>query len=139
MHYAVVKGQLIEQGLSLEIQDKQIRKEMKLHFSWSPGLPLDDAKVELFIEIFREVVGTLDPKSVRTSKYSCEDENVSYGQLDARVTDILMAKCSEHFLPSELQSLGRFVETHSDDGGLMAIIKRRSVSVEPHAESCATK
>jgi hypothetical protein len=55
------------------------------------------------------------------------------------VADILMAKCSEHFLPSELQSLARFVETHSDDGGLMAIIKRRSVGVEPRAESCATK
>jgi hypothetical protein len=112
---------------------------MKLHFSWSPGLPLDDAKVDLFIEIFREVVGTLDPESVRTSEYSCEDENVSYGQLDARVADILMAKCSEHFLPSELQSLARFVDTHRDGCDVMALIKRRSVRVEPRAESCATK
>jgi len=139
VRYTVVKGQLIEQGLSLEIQDKQIRKEMKLHFSWAPGKPLDDVKVDLFIALFREVVGALDPQTVSTSEYSYEDDTISYGQPDSSVIDVLMAKCSQHFLPSELELLRRFVDTHRDGCDVMALIKRRAVSVEQRAESCAIK
>jgi|SRR5262245_10664089 len=130
VRYAVVEGRLVEHDRTLEIQDRQIRKEMKLHFSWAPAPPLDDAKVDRFIEIFRALVVTLDPKSMLPSEYSCENADVSYGRLDAQVIHALMAKCSEHFSQSELQSLGRFIETHSDDDGLMAPILRRSVRIE---------
>lgn len=133
VRYAVVKGRLVEHDMTLEIQDREIRKEMRRHFSWAPGQPLNDAKVDRFIEIFRALVGTLDPKSVRPSEYSCENADVSYGRLDAQVIHALMAKCREHFSPSELQSIGRFVETHSDDDGLMAPILRRSVRIEPRS------
>ena len=138
-HYAVVNRRLIESGPRLEVQEHEIRKEMKLHFSWAPGKPLDDTKLDLFIALFREVVGALDPQAVSTSEYSYEDDTISYGQPDSSVIDVLMAKCSQHFLPSELELLRRFVDTHRDGCDVMALIKRRSVSVEPCAEPCATK
>lgn len=112
---------------------------MKLHFSWAPGKPLDDVKLDLFIALFREVVGALDPQTVSTSEYSYEDDTISYGQPDSSVIDVLTAKCSQHFLPSELELLRRFVDTHRDGCDVMALIKRRSVRIEPHAESCAIK
>lgn len=139
VHYAVVNGRLIESGVRLEVQDDEIRKEMKLHFSWAPGKPLEDVKLDLFIALLREVVGALDPKSVRTSEYSYEDDTISYCQPDSSVIDDLMAKCSQHFLPSELEVLRRFVDTHRDGRDVMALIKRRSVRIEPRAESSAIK
>lgn len=131
--YTVVQGHLIESNPSLEIQEHAIRKEMKQHFSWAPGEPLEDAKLDLFISLFRDVVHALDPQTVINSEYCYEDDNMTYGQLDAAVCKDLMAKCRQHFSPSELAVLERFVESHRDGCDVMALIKRRTVRVERHA------
>ena len=125
VRYEIMKGRLIENGFGLEIQEKEIRKEMQLHFSWAPAAPLT---------LFREIVSELDPKNVRTEEFSYSDDNISYGQLDSSTVDALMTRCAGHFLPVELASIRRFVETHREAGDVMALIKRRAVSVEQHAE-----
>jgi len=134
VRYEIVKGRLIENGFGLEIQEKEIRKEMQLHFSWAPAAPLEDVKINLFVTLFREIVSELDPEKVRTEEFSYSDDNISYGQLDSSTVDALMTRCAGHFLPVELVSIRRFVETHREAGDVMALIKRRAVSVEQHAE-----
>jgi hypothetical protein len=134
VRYEIVRGRLIESGFGLEIQEKEIRKEMQLHFSWAPAAPLEDVKINLFVTLFREIVSELDPKNVRTEEFSYSDDNISYGQLDSSTVDALMTRCAGHFLPVELASIRRFVETHREAGDVMALIKRRAVSVEHHAE-----
>jgi hypothetical protein len=137
--YVVVDGELVEQAQHLEVQEKEIRKEMKLHFSCVSAEPLEDAKVELFIDIFRKVVRTLDPQSVPTSGYSCDDDNITYGRLDNQTIDSLLSKCREHFSPPELQSLCKFIDRQNTADGVMALIKRRSIEVESRAEASRTK
>src|SRR6266545_1853927 len=117
-----------------EIHEKEIRKEMQLHFSWAPAAPLEDVKISLFVTLFREIVSELDPKNVRTEEFSYSDDNISYGQLDSSTVDALMTRCAGHFLPVELASIRRFVEIHREAGDVMALIKRRAVSVEQYAE-----
>ena len=39
LNYEIVNGRLVQTEVSLEIQEEAIRKEMKLHFSWSPAGP----------------------------------------------------------------------------------------------------
>lgn len=134
VRYEILKGRLIETGLSLEIQDKEIRKEMKLHFSWAPTAPLEDEKINLFVALFREIVSQLDPQNVRTNEHSYGDDNISYGQLDSSVVDALMTKCTGQFLPLELESIRRFVEMHRDGCDVMALIIHRAASVEPRAK-----
>jgi hypothetical protein len=134
VRYEIVKGRLIENGFGLEIQEKEIRKEMQLHFSWAPAAPHEDVKINLFITLFREIVSELDPEKVRTEEFSYSDDNISYGQLDSSTVDALMTRCAGHFLPVELVSIRRFVETHREAGDVMALIKRRAVSVKQHAE-----
>lgn len=137
--YLVVDGQLVEERQRLEVQDKEIRKEMKLHFSWAPAEPLQDAKIELFIDVFRKVADGLDPESVPASGYSGEDDNIAYGRLDTRTIDCLIDRCREHFSPTELQSLCRFIHAHNAADGLMALVKRRSVKIALRAEAGPTK
>ena len=55
---------------------------------------------------------------------------ISYCQLDSAIVETLIASCEGYFLPVELASLRRFVETHSDSGNVMALVKRRVVIVE---------
>jgi hypothetical protein len=132
--YKVVDGRLIQSGVSLDVQEDAIRKEMKLHFSWAPSAPLRDDKIAHFVGLFREVVRAIDPDRARESAYSYTDDNVTYCELDPATIDTLMTKCSCHFRPIELESLRRFVETHRQGDDVMALVKRRAVMVEQRAQ-----
>jgi hypothetical protein len=134
VRYEIVKGQWVETGLSLEVQESEIRKEMKLHFSWAPAAPLEDEKIDLFLALVREVVRELEPHSLSTTEYSYTDDNISYAQLSSSLVDKLMAKCSGHFLPTELVALRRFIDSHREGCDVMALIKRRSISVGGRAD-----
>jgi hypothetical protein len=128
--YEIVKGRLVEKGFGVEIQEKAIRKEMKLHFSWAPAAPLEDERIDLFIALFRDIISELYPENIRAAEFSITDGNVSYSPLDPPIVDALMARCERHFLPLELTAIGRFVETQSNACGVMALITRRTVTIE---------
>jgi hypothetical protein len=130
LNYEIVNGRLVQTEMSLEVQEEAIRKEMKLHFCWSPAAPLPDEKINHFVSLFREIVNHIDPASARASQRSDVDENISYCQPDSAVIETLIASCDGYFLPMELASLRKFVETHSDGGNVMALVKRRAVIVE---------
>lgn len=134
VRYEISKERVVEKDVSLEIQEKEIRKEMKLHFSWAPAAPLEDEKIDLFVGLLREMVSELDPQSTLASEYSYSDDNVSYCRLDPSIVDALMTRCTGYFLPLELASIRRFVETHREACDVMALIKRRAVSIEQHAD-----
>lgn len=131
--YEIVSGRLVQFGVSLEIQEEAIRKEMKLHFCWAPAAPPSDEKISRFLALFREVASGIDPHTVRPSGYSNADDNVAYCRLNAAVIDVLLDRCSRQFLPLELVALRRFVESHRDSDDVMALVKRRDVSIEQSA------
>ena len=128
--YEIVSDRLVQTGVSLEVQADAIRKEMKLHFRWAPAAPMEDEKVARFVSLFREVVSEIDPHCTRATEYSDTNENVTYCELEWAVIDKLMAKCSCYFRADELDSLRRFVDTHRDGNDVMALVKRRFVSLE---------
>lgn len=130
VQYEIVNGRLIQTGVSLEIQEEAIRKEMRLHFSWAPAQPLPEERIALFIGLFRDVVCAIDPQTVSASGYSDSDENIAYCRLDAGVIEALVDKCSHYFLPSELVLLRRFIDSHRECDDVMALVKRRAVSIE---------
>jgi len=134
LDYEIVKGALVENGASLEIQEQAIRKEMKLHFRWSPAAPLSDEQINRFISLFRQIVSRIDPADARDGLRSDRDEDVSYCQLDAASIENLIASCGTYFPPAELASLRRFIETHNAADDVMALVKRRAVAVQQAAQ-----
>lgn len=131
VRYEVVDGRLGENRWSLEIQECAIRKEMLLHHRWPCGTCPAEEKIDLFISLLRDIVSRLDPQSVCVTEYSYIDDNISYGRLDSAAVSALLAQCRQWFSDSELESLRSFVESHSDGGDVMAVVKRRLVTVEP--------
>jgi hypothetical protein len=129
--YEIVQGQIVQKAMTLDVQEGAIRKEMKLHFSWSPAAPLEDRQITLFVDLFRELVRTINPHTLGAGEYSRTDSNTSHCPLDEATVDALMVKCSSGFLPVELASLRRFVDTHRDASDVMTLVKRRNISVEP--------
>jgi hypothetical protein len=130
LNYELISGRLADTGVTLEIQGAEIKKEMKNHFSWAPAACPDDDKIDLFITLLGELVKTLDPSYIRISEYSDTDDAVSYGVLDNATISALTEKCAAHFLPDELESLCRFVETHRDGCDVMTLVRRRQLAIE---------
>lgn len=130
MSYEFVRGRLTETDLTVEIQENEIKKEMKNHFSWAPATCPDDDKINLFIGLIKEVVKTLDPRRIQISEISYTDDSISYGTVDSSVLDALTERCTLYFLPEELVSLRRFIETHCKGCDVMALVLRRRMTLE---------
>ena len=128
--YELMKGRIVATGLSLEVQENEIKKEMKYHFTWSPATPLNDDRIDLFIGLLKELVKGIDPNTVQITEYAYTDESVSYGSLDPDVIEALMMKCAAYFLPVELAAIRRFVESHRESCDVMTLLIRRQSAIE---------
>jgi hypothetical protein len=133
MSYELIRGRLTDAGLTVEIQENEIKKEMKTHFSWAPATCPDDNKIDLFIGLVKEVVKSLDPDRIQVNEYSYMDDSVSYGTFDSAALDALIERCAVYFLPDELASLRRFVETHRSGCDVMTLVLRRRLALERFA------
>lgn len=125
-------GCLADSGATLEIQENEIKNEMKYHFSWAP-LSFDDQKIARFVQLLKELVKDIDPRSVRVSEYSYTDDNISYGILEDFMVEALLAKCAANFIPAELEFIQRFVATHRSSSDVMALLMRRQMTVSQSA------
>lgn len=133
MSYELIRGRLADGGVTVEVQEREIKKEIKNHFSWAPATCPNDEKIDLFVRLLKEIANTLDPQSIKISEYSYTDDSISYGTLDCSVLDALADRCADYFLPDELASLRRFIDTHRDGADVMTLVLRRQLTLERFA------
>lgn len=130
LNFELVPGRLRATGVAVEVQENEIRKEMKHHFPWGATGRLGDEKIELFIKLFREMLRDLNPDEIKVCGHSYADSSVVYGLLDAPVIETLMDKCAPHFPLAELEGIRRFCETHMGRDGVMALLIRRHYRIQ---------
>jgi hypothetical protein len=90
----------------------------------------DDDKIDLFVGLVKDVVKNINPQRIPISEYSYADDSIAYGAFDRATLDTLMERCVNYFLPDELASLRRFVQTHARGCDVMALVLRRRLTVE---------
>ena len=129
LSFELVTGRLIEQGVTVGIQDNPIKKEMKYHFEWSAE-PLQDDKIDLFIELYRDVVKEIKPEEIEVGGFSFDDANVSYGLPEPRVVDLLMVKCAAYFRSNELLDIRKFIDSHLEGCDVMALVMRCQIILD---------
>jgi hypothetical protein len=115
--YEWVRGRLLSAGVSIEVQEDEIQKEMKHHFSW--GSPLSDEKIGLFIKLYQEVAKNLDPAEIEICGHSYANSTVDYGRLELSQKQELIEKCKPLFSAAEIEELDTFIEAHRDEDGVM--------------------
>ena len=130
VHFEVVPGRLVYRQSTLDIQEHTLRKEMKLHFPWAPAEPLSDEKIDLFVNLYRQVVSGLDARSVCGREFTMEEDNIAYGPLDDSARNPLLEKCRSFFSVAELKALGRFIDSHRDADDVLGVVVRRGMAVE---------
>jgi len=125
--YEIADGSLLQTDMRLEIQANAIRKEMQLHFSWAPAMPLSDEQINFFISLFAQVVQRVDPETLCANEYSESDDQTGYCELPQAVIDELIEKCGGYYSPIQLAALRQFAEGHRDGGDVMALVKRSTI------------
>jgi hypothetical protein len=132
LSFEVTRGRLVDQGLTVCIQDSEIKKEMRCHFKWYADA-FDDQKIDLFVQLFRDVVTVIEPETIEVAGFCSKDDNVTFGLLPADVIELLMAKCSPYFQPRELDDIRRFIDSHGEPCDVLALVMRRQLKIEQSA------
>ncbi len=130
LNFELLQGRLKITRVIVEIQEDEIRKEMKYHFPWEPSARLDDEKIDLFIRFFRELARDLDLSRIEDHGYSPIGCSLLFGSLDNRIVDTLMERCAPYFSPAELKGIKRFCEHHMTNDGVMELMVRHEYGIE---------
>jgi len=85
----LIRGRLANVGLTVEVQDSEIKKEIKNHFYWAPATSP------------KEVVKNIDPQRIQISEYSYTNDSISYGIFDSAALAALTERCAISFLPDQ--------------------------------------
>ncbi|MGH7927544.1 MAG: hypothetical protein ACREQV_07100 [Candidatus Binatia bacterium] len=133
LRFERIDGNLGAPAVALDIQEREIRKELTLRFRGNDGEPFSEAKIDLFIALFRAIATQMDARNmIIDAEPSYTDDNIVYAALDAPAKDSLLKQCAGHFTPDEMQALRRFVESHGDGSDVMTLVlRRRMVIAEP--------
>jgi hypothetical protein len=130
LSFELLQGRLKITRVSVEVQENEIRKEMKYHFPWESSERLSDEKIDLFIRLFRGMVRDLDASRIEVHGYSRTGSSVVYGSLDARIVETLMERCASYFSIAELKGIRRFCEYHMASDGVMGLLVRHDYGIE---------
>jgi hypothetical protein len=128
LRFEPIEGDFNHPAPALEIQERELRKELKLRFRYH-GQSLSDAKVDLFITLFRAAVSTVEASSMTATERSYEDDNIAYAALQTTTLNLLLKQCASYFTGAEVQALRRFIEAHSGGSDVMTLVLRRSTVV----------
>ncbi len=131
LSFEIVPGRLKSTGVSVQISENEIRKEMKHHFVYEASRGLDEDGIELFIKLFKEVVKDLKPNEIKVSEYT--DGSAAVGELNTRLLDALRKKCVTHFPPAELDDIRRFCEAQTGSDGVMVLQIKQLYRIEQAA------
>jgi hypothetical protein len=125
-----IEGRLTEDpAASLEIQESELRKELRLRFRCHDGGSLSDAKVELFIKLFRTAVRQLQASSVTLTQRSCKNDTIAYAALPAGAGDFLLEQCAVFFTAAEVRALRTFLQAHGAGSDVMTLVVRRRIAL----------
>jgi hypothetical protein len=119
----------------VEVQEREIRKELRLRTSWPPGHSLSDEKIDRFIALFRDAASQVDARRLPAIEPSYTDTNASYAALEERTKASLLEQCARYFAPAEVEALRRFADDHGAGSDVMTLLLRRRVPIEEVAQS----
>ena len=129
LRFERIEGDVETPVMALDVQEHEIRKELKLRFRLADGKPFGDAKVDLFVAAFRATAARMDTRKLIEIAPSYADDNIAYAALDTPARVSLLEECAAHFTPEEVEALRGFVESHSNGSDVMTLVLRRRIVV----------
>jgi hypothetical protein len=80
------------------MQDSEIQKSMRSHCK-GDSEAFENENIDLFVQLFRDVVTAIEPDAIEVAGFCSEDDNVTFGFLPADVIESLMANVHRNSNP----------------------------------------
>ena len=129
LRFELIEGKVSVSATAFEIQERELRKELRLRFRLDDGQLLSAAKIDRFIGLFRAAASQVAARGAGTTEPSYDNDNIVYAALEPDTKDFLLEQCASCFTAAEVRALRRFIETHSNDSDVMTLVQRRQIAV----------
>jgi hypothetical protein len=130
LEFELIRGRLKPYRVAVAIQEARLRKEMKQRLRAVASERTADEKTDLFIEVFNDLVGDLNPEAIKVVGYDYADASLEYGWLEPPMVDVLMQKLSPHFSAAELDAVRGFIDAHREPDDVLALLLKRDYAIE---------
>ncbi len=127
--YELIPGKMQVAGVSLEIQEDQILKEIS---RLNGSLPLHAEKVKKFLDAFREEVKSIPPDSLSNELEATlpgETSFVTYGSLSDTRWKGVLRRCEDDLRPSELELIEKFIRENRQPGNILDLLIKKTILI----------
>ncbi|MBI3785401.1 MAG: hypothetical protein HY270_18570 [Deltaproteobacteria bacterium] len=111
----------------INIDTRDLRRGLDLEFY--PHL-LRRSLVDRFIEVFVDLIHSLDPDELEIAFDDANDPTVSIARLPTHVHEALQARSAEIFPPEDLVRVRKFLDENRFEDGLLALRVHREAQLE---------
>jgi hypothetical protein len=116
MRYQLILGDYQVKCISLEIQSREIQRQLEIEFKANP---LSSKKIRSFLLLLQEIAHGLDASQLeRVPEESPNPLEIHY-RMDEVHTGFLLRRCRKIFSPKEFEVIQEFVHHHREDGVLL--------------------
>jgi hypothetical protein len=122
--YRFTAGTLRSAGAAILVDDTDLRRGLDLEF-YPHALRL--GKLDRFVLAVRDVVSHLNPAELPIAFDDANDPMVSVARMPDQSYEELLARCTEIFEPSEIDTVSKFLRDNRDEDGLLALRVRREL------------
>jgi hypothetical protein len=116
LKYQLVAGDYSLRCIGIEIQHREIKKQLEAEFKTSP---LSQGKIAEFLALCRRVVEIIDINNLERIPEESSIPLVVYYRLDDVGLAYLLRNCRNIFKGQEYLDIEKFVQRHKDDGVLL--------------------
>ncbi len=114
--YELIMGDYSLKCISIDIQEQEIIKQLKLEWRLSPP---PQNKINAFIKLLRHLAKTVDPRDLERVREESLSPLEIYYKLDDVSLAYLMRNCRGIFKGKEYEEMEGFINRHKEDGVLL--------------------
>ena len=114
--YQLIPGDYFLECLSVEIQSKEITKQLEAELKKHP---FSQAQISAFLKLYRRIVETIDIKNLERIPEESSHPLEIYYKMDDISLFYLLRNCRNIFKGKEYSEIEEFISHHKDDGVML--------------------
>jgi hypothetical protein len=127
--YQLIPGKLKVSNVSLEIQEKALRKRMSALNGFAP---LTQEKIQKFIQAFQKEVESIAPEKFGEEAEAIQEGEtplLAYGSFTKAHWENVLKRCQKDFQKAEIAQINKFITEYRQPPDVLSLLIKRKVSI----------
>jgi len=133
--YEIIPGQMEIANISVEIQDKELRKQISAEMD---SFMFRKERAQKFMSVLKEEMSRIFPHNLMEEVAVMQEGDSSllaYAALKESRWKKILERCAREFHPLELIQIREFIQNNSQPGEVLSLLIQRRMSILPNVES----